>query len=226
VTEQEWLASREPRAMLTFLLGRGKATDRKVRLFGCACCRLIWDLFPDARNRDMVLAIEDHPDGAFSDPDLDEAICASSLRESELSSNPVYWIAKYLGRGFYKLTAGASALTVAFRAAATTPEGPAREAHLAEQTDRLRDIFGPLPFRPVTVHPHVLGWNDRLVVHLAQAIYDERRWGGPATPARRPVGRRVRRGGVSGPLSIWWRACSGVLGPRRHTRLALNGVRS
>jgi hypothetical protein len=163
--------------MLTFLLGRGKATDRKVRLFGCACCRLIWDLFPDPRNRDMVLAIEDHPDGSFSDPDLDEAISASSLREYELSSNPVYWVAKYLGRGFYKMTAGTSALTVALKAAATIPEGLAREAHMAEQADRLRDIFGPLPFRPVTVHPDVLAWNDRLVPRLAQAIYEERRWG-------------------------------------------------
>jgi hypothetical protein len=163
--------------MLTFLGGRGGATDRTLRLFGCACCRLIWDLFPDPRNRDMVLAIENHPDGAFSDPDLEEAICASSARESELSSNPVYWVAKYLGRGFYKLTAWTSAVTVALRAATTTPEGPAREAHMAEQAARLRDIFGPLPFRPVTVPPHVLAWNDRLVPRLAQAIYDERRWG-------------------------------------------------
>jgi hypothetical protein len=163
--------------MLTFLLGRGKATDRKMRLFGCACCRLLWDLFPDPCNRDMVVAIEDHPDGAFSDPDLDGAICASSAREYEMSSNPVYWVAKYLGRGFYKLTAGASALTVARLAACTIPGGTAREAHMAEQADRLRDIFGPLPFRPATVHPHVLAWNDRLVVRLTQAIYDERRWG-------------------------------------------------
>jgi hypothetical protein len=43
--------------------------------------------------------------------------------------------------------------------------------------DLLRDIFGPLPFRPVTVHPHVVAWNDRLAVRLARNIYDERRWG-------------------------------------------------
>ena len=41
----------------------------------------------------------------------------------------------------------------------------------------LRDIVGPLPFRPVTVHPDVLAWGDRTVPRLAQAIYDERRWG-------------------------------------------------
>jgi hypothetical protein len=161
--------------MLTFLLGRGHASDRKIRLFGCACCRLIWDLFPDPRNRDMVVAIEDHPDGSFSDPELEYASTTPSLREREFGHDPAYWVAKYLGRGFYKLTAGTSALAVALRAAAMTPEGPAREAHKAEQADRLRDIFGPIPFRPLTVHRDVLAWNDRLVVRLAQSIYDERR---------------------------------------------------
>ena len=43
--------------------------------------------------------------------------------------------------------------------------------HLA---DLLRDVFGPLPFRPVTVHPDVMAWNDRLVPRLAEGIYDER----------------------------------------------------
>jgi hypothetical protein len=176
MTEQEWLASREPRAMLAFLLGRGKATDRKVRLFGCACCRLIWDLLPDPRNRDMVLAIEDHPDGSFSDPDLDEAISASSLRECELSSNPVYWVAKYLGRGFYKMTAGTSALTVALKAAATVPGGLAREAHMAEQADRLRDILGTLSFRPLPpLPPAVLAWHDGTIPRIAEGIYEDRK---------------------------------------------------
>jgi hypothetical protein len=45
------------------------------------------------------------------------------------------------------------------------------------QANLLLDIFGPLPFWSVTVHSDVLAWNDQLVVRLAQAIYDERRWG-------------------------------------------------
>jgi hypothetical protein len=43
--------------------------------------------------------------------------------------------------------------------------------------DLLREIFGPLPFRPVTIRPGVLAWNDGLVVRLAEAIYDEGQWG-------------------------------------------------
>jgi hypothetical protein len=50
-----------------------------------------------------------------------------------------------------------------------------RREHSA-QVDLLRDIIGPLPFRPVTINPDVLAWNDRLVLRLAQAIYGERRW--------------------------------------------------
>ena len=42
-----------------------------------------------------------------------------------------------------------------------------------EQCKLLRDIFGN-PFRPVTLDPAVLAWNDSTVVRLAQAAYDER----------------------------------------------------
>jgi hypothetical protein len=41
------------------------------------------------------------------------------------------------------------------------------------QCDLLRDIFGN-PFRPVTIPPAWLTWNDATVVRLAQAAYDER----------------------------------------------------
>jgi hypothetical protein len=49
------------------------------------------------------------------------------------------------------------------------------EAHEAViQTDLLRDLFGPLPFRLVTIDPTWLAWNDRVVVRLAQAAYEQR----------------------------------------------------
>src|SRR5262249_6775812 len=57
VTEQEWIECTDPLRLLLFL--RGKASDRKLRLFGCACCRRIWEWLPDQSNRDLVAAVED-----------------------------------------------------------------------------------------------------------------------------------------------------------------------
>jgi hypothetical protein len=49
-------------------------------------------------------------------------------------------------------------------------DGFAEERRL--QCGFVRDIFNP--FRPVTIDPTWLAWNDGTVVKLAQAIYDER----------------------------------------------------
>jgi hypothetical protein len=46
MTEQEWLTCTDPRPMLEFL--RDKASNRKLRLFACACVRRAWHLLTDA----------------------------------------------------------------------------------------------------------------------------------------------------------------------------------
>src|SRR5437762_1160866 len=103
MTEAEWLECRAPQKMLEFLRESGRASDRKFRLFACACCRRIWDLLPDPCNRALVAAVEDQPAGSFHDPKLEAALVASSRREHEFRDRPAYWAAKYLGRGFYKM---------------------------------------------------------------------------------------------------------------------------
>jgi len=55
MTESEWLSCSAPVQMLRAL--RGRVSDRKMRLFACACCRRVWRFIPDPRYR-----------GAQSDP--------------------------------------------------------------------------------------------------------------------------------------------------------------
>jgi hypothetical protein len=48
------------------------------------------------------------------------------------------------------------------------------DSELVAQTELLRHIVGN-PFRPVTLIPAVLAWNDGTVVRLAQVAYQERK---------------------------------------------------
>jgi hypothetical protein len=54
MTEAEWLAGGNPQRMLAFLGGR--ASDRKLRLFACACCRRAGGLLPPEELRVVDMA--------------------------------------------------------------------------------------------------------------------------------------------------------------------------
>jgi hypothetical protein len=42
VSLSQWAASDDPMAMRGLLLGAAVATPRKLRLFACACARVLW----------------------------------------------------------------------------------------------------------------------------------------------------------------------------------------
>ena len=64
MTQDEWLASEDPAAMLRFVAQT--AGERRLRLFGCACCRRIWEVMQDERSRAAVESAEAHAEGEIS----------------------------------------------------------------------------------------------------------------------------------------------------------------
>lgn len=182
MAERDWLAASDPVAMLYHV--RYRATDRKLRLFACACCRRVWHLLEDPRSRQAVEAAERCAEGLV--PAAERAV----LREVEWAAQ---WAVAERASAFLAVrkAAGAARSAAAGAAAGTrmfaeeveqvlrdtiTAEGPARrEAARADRAALLLDLFGN-PFRPAAVDPAWLSWGAGTVLRLAHAAYDEQRF--------------------------------------------------
>ena len=180
VTEAKWLACTDPTPMWDCLWEKG--SKRKRRLFACACCRRIWHLLakqPEAF-RHLVELSEQAADGLVTHDQLDDAWPYDEIEFSDCSD----WSDE---TGAALAASGVSVRwdyqgAQQFAAAAATgqphhyhldPTIPAVAAELNAQANLLRCLFGN-PFRPVTISPRVLAWNNAVVVRLAQAGYEER----------------------------------------------------
>jgi hypothetical protein len=56
-----WATCTRPARLLEYL--RGRASDRKLRLFACACARSVLRLVADEESRSAVSVAERHADG-------------------------------------------------------------------------------------------------------------------------------------------------------------------
>jgi hypothetical protein len=190
VTEAEWVTCIDPNPMLGFL--RGNASQRKMRLFACACSRSIWQLFTDPRSRRAVQIAEKAADGMATETEL--ASVKEALEQLDFSGQP----AQATKRIAYKVAfqkdqinadisrdvdeantaddaAGVAAYSVVKRSSDPAGWEAARNGEKERQTAFLRDIFGN-PFRPVAIDPAWLAWRDGTVPKIARTIYDERRF--------------------------------------------------
>jgi len=168
--------------MLEFL--RGKTSDRKLRLFGCACCRRAWESMGDARSKKAVETAEDYAEGRITD---DQLFLVGKAALSALDVNitdPEWQTPDWRGK-WHPLFARWAAVM------ATVKNGPdeigggviliAKDIVKAIgpgesdfQARLARDIFGT-PFRPRRpIDPLLLTWRDALIPKTARAAYDNR----------------------------------------------------
>jgi hypothetical protein len=85
MTEAEWLECKGPQKMLEFL--QGKVSERKLRLFDCSCCRLVWQLLDHAELELAVEAGEQFADGLIDYATLAAAGAAAEAAEGEVQQD-------------------------------------------------------------------------------------------------------------------------------------------
>lgn len=165
MTECEWLQATDPKLMLDYL--RGKTSERKFRLFSVACCRRIWHFLLDGRSKEMVEVVEQFADGNNDQAAMEKASKAA-------------WAA----RNTFPSRAARAACAASSNSWETAwAAGRVMKIHGGEmnwyaerqaQASLIRDLFGPIPFRPTRFDPRWLAWHGDLLVSMARQMYDSR----------------------------------------------------
>lgn len=156
MTEIEWLESKNPKAMLTYVANRGRLNERKVRLFACACARLMWNKLSDDRSREALEIAERFADGLVTVEELISAFkIVQEVGDVDWSVFPSVMVGEVIH------------IVMAFESCWVHPE---QLPPLDVQADLLRCIVGS-PYKALVVEPK---WITPQVISLAQAAYDER----------------------------------------------------
>jgi hypothetical protein len=173
LTEAEWQSCADPGPMQEAL--RGKASERKLRLFAVACCRQLGPLLQDPRITTALDVAERHADGAATQADLEAALRGATLAQHAQRRKALLFAYAAVKDACGPGGLGAAEKSAWAAAAAANPRATYGE-HLrrtrpdlyASLAALLRDIFGN-PFRPVSVDQ---SWLTPAVVRLAQSIYE------------------------------------------------------
>jgi hypothetical protein len=181
MTETEWLACSDPNEMLGVLHLHGRLSERKARLFACACCRRVWDELKDDRSRKAVIVTERFADGMATEEELEiasGAACAAWDTDGGMSDcldRPLPYSAAAFNVAIPPGWWGAAPAFVApYKIILEAARD--KEVEGAKQCVILRDIFGN-PFRPLANDPRRIRWNGATILKLARVVYDEHRFG-------------------------------------------------
>ena len=188
-----WSSSAKPWDLLEFL-GNG-ASDRKLRLFACACCRRAWPLIRHDWCREALVTMELFLEGGLSHlaagwtylkyneglrwlieqpHDQRDTIVVCAVNWAILPLDPKEPENERVDQRRRPLLGACEAAKWAWTAVdrvARHDEGEARDESFGGQLGHLvHDIFGN-PFRPVTLSS---AWRTPAVLTLAKAAYDNR----------------------------------------------------
>jgi hypothetical protein len=183
MTEAEWLGCTNPQRLLEFL--GGNVSERKLRLFACACCRRIWDLL-DAGARAALETAERFADGLAGDS---ERVAARKTAQQAAQGRNVTptptspkWERRIASAVYYATARNAwesawNAPQLVVEALIYQAGGPTAKGweivdvnEHSGQASALRDLFGTsLPRTPLDPL-----WQTSGVVSIAQRIYEER----------------------------------------------------
>jgi hypothetical protein len=177
MTEAEWLCCDDPALMLEFLGAR--ASERKLCLFACACCRRLKALLTDEDSQKVLGIAERYADAEMTRQQLE--VARSNVRREALvahrqerSTRDAFsmWVVSMV------CEADISSIWTAVAAAAECEAGRVSGRAefpnaLRKQAAILREMFGN-PFRASSAARTWLVWGYGIVPKLAQAIYEER----------------------------------------------------
>ncbi|MDY3558461.1 hypothetical protein R5W23_005578 [Gemmata sp. JC673] len=205
MTEAEWLACDDRVALQSFLQHHPQAPryqrlERRLKLFTCGVCRLVWDTFPSAACRHAVVIAEAYADGRVGANALAKAhavvsslpvpvgageeVVETPFGTMELPTGPA-WEAQMAAHyatsepgGRYPAGETIGTATDALHGPdcvirAATSLGTGTETSQAV-TAIFRDIFGN-PFRPVAFSPE---WRTDTAVAIAAQMYISRNFDG------------------------------------------------
>lgn len=169
MTEADWNECDKPHFMVLFLQRDGEASQRKLRLFSAACCRRVWHRLVSRPSRIAVEFAERYADGELTRRQLRHV---HQSAKSVLNRPMELWEESAAAAAVSATDSlvGAAPILATCNHAARASDLGTRGEWLA-QAPLFRDVFGPTPFRPLTVDFAML---NPVVPLLARAAYEER----------------------------------------------------